>query len=175
MLHRLWVLTVLCIPSLLFLTTVKAQAAGHPYRLSDKEIETIIRRIELRSDQFRSSLDSALDKRGYNASRVDHVNTFIERFGEQVKRLHDQFYKRSSSTSDVQAVLDHAAPIDEFMTRNRLSSEAQNDWSGLRNKLDQLAIAYNVKWHWDTYRLRAELIPVTSVMRGFGLQPFSAQ
>lgn len=152
MFYRLWVLVVLCACSVLFLANVKAQAAGQPYRLNDKDVEKIIRRIELRSDQFRSNLDSALDKHGYNGPPVDYVNTFIERFWVQVKRLRDQFNKRSSSASDVRAVLDRAAPIDEFMTRHRLSSEAQNDWTGLRNKLDRLALAYNVKWRWDTYR-----------------------
>lgn len=149
--HLLWVLAVLCVFSVLFLTNVKAQVSSEPYRLNNKDVERIIRRIELRSDQFRSNMDSALDKRGYNATRV-HVTTFLELFYEQVKRLRDQFNKRSSSISDVRAVLDCAAPIDEFMTRNRLSSEAQNDWTRLRNKLDQLALAYNVRWRWDTYR-----------------------
>lgn len=152
MLYRLWVLTVLCVSSVLFLTNVKAQAVSQPYRLNDKDVERIIRRIEVRSDQFRSNLDSALDKRGYNSTHVDHVNRFIELYYEQVKRLRNQFNQHLSSTSDVRAVLDCAAPIDEFMTRNRLSSEAQTDWTRLRNKLDRLALAYNVKWSWDTYR-----------------------
>ena len=151
MLHRLWVLTLLCVSSVLFLSNVRSQAVTQPYRLNDKDMEGIIRRIEIRSDQFRSNLDSALDKRGYNDAHVDHVNKFVELFYKQTKRLRDHFDTGSSSASDVRAVLDHAAPIDEFMTRNRLSSEAQNDWTGLRNKLDQLAIAYNVKWRWSTY------------------------
>ena len=152
MLYRLWILAVLCVFSALLLPNVKAQGVSQPYRLNDKDVERIIRRIEVRSDQFRSNLDSALDKRGYNGTRVDQVNTFIEQFSEQTKRLRDQFNNRSSSTADVRALLDRAAPIDEFMTRNRLSSEAQNDWTGLRNKLDRLALAYNVKWRWETYR-----------------------
>jgi hypothetical protein len=152
MLQSLWGLILFCVFSVLFLTNVNAQTVNQPYRLTDKDVERIIRRIELKSDQFRSSLSSALNKRRYNRPRVDYVNTFIDGFYEQTKRLHEQFNKRSSSTSDVRAVLDRAAPIDQFMTRNRLSSDAQNDWTGLRNKLDQLALAYNVKWHWDTYR-----------------------
>lgn len=152
MLQRLWVLILFCVLSVLFLSNVNAQTVNQPYRLTDKDVERIIRRIELRSDQFRSSLFSALTKRRYDRTRVDYVNTFIDGFYERTKRLREQFNKRSSSTSDVRAVLDRAAPIDEFMTRNRLSSDAQNDWTGLRNKLDQLALAYKVKWHWDTYR-----------------------
>ena len=151
MLYRLWVLTIFCVSLAVFLTNVKAQPVGEPYRLKDEAVERIISRIEVRADHFRSSLDAALDKHGYNGSRVDQVNTFIERFYEHFNRLRDQFNKRSSSTSDVRAVLNGAAPIDEFMARNRLSSAAQNDWTGLRNKLDQLAIAYDINWRWDTY------------------------
>ena len=159
MLDRLWVFTVLCVSSILFLTNGKAQDVSQPYRLKDKDVEKIIHRIEVRSDQFRSNLDSALDKRRYNRTHADHVNTWIEQFHEQTKQLRDHFNNRSSSASDVRAVLDCAAPIDEFMTRNRLSSEVQNDWTGLRNKLDQLAIAYNVKWRWDTYRSNESAAP----------------
>ena len=150
MLHRLWVLTVLCVSLAVLLTSVKAQSAAKPYRLKDEDVERIIRRIGLRAAQFRLNLDAALDKRGYNS--VDYVNTFIERFDKQFERLRDQFNHHSSSTSDVRAVLDRAAPIDVFMAHNRLSSEAQNDWTGLRNKLDQLALAYDIKWRWDTYK-----------------------
>ena len=150
--QRLPALILFSVFSALFLSNVNAQTVDQPYRLTDKDVERIIRRIELRSDQFRSSLTSALDKSRYNRTRVGYVNAFIDGFYEQTKRLREQFNKRSSSTSDVRAVLDCAAPIDEFMTRNHLSSDAQHDWTGLRNKLDQLALAYNVKWRWDTYR-----------------------
>jgi hypothetical protein len=152
MLCRLWIGTILYVSLAVFLTNVKAQSVGDPYRLKDEAVERIICRIEVRADHFRSSLDAALDKHGYKGTRVEQVNTFIERFYEHFKQLRDQFDKRSSSTSDVRAVLDGAAPIDEFMARNRLSSAAQNDWTGLRNKLDQLAIAYDINWRWDTYR-----------------------
>lgn len=162
MLQRLWVLGLLCVSSVLFLTNVKAQTVDQPYRLTDMAVEKIIRRIEQRSDHFRSSLSSALDKSRYTRTRVDHVNTFINGFDEKTKQLRERFNNRSSSTADVRAVLDCAAPIDDFMTRNRLSSDAQNDWTGLRNKLDQLALAYNLKWRWDTYGSRDSAPGATS-------------
>jgi hypothetical protein len=38
------------------------------------------------------------------------------------------------------------------MSRNRISSKPQNDWSTLKSYLDELASAYNVSWRWDGYR-----------------------
>jgi predicted glycoside hydrolase/deacetylase ChbG (UPF0249 family) len=154
MLHRLFVVSVLCVCSALLLTiTTNAQVVGQPYRINDKEVEKIIRRIEQQSDRFRSSLDSALDKSRFNGTRrEDDINSFIKDFYEQTKRLRHQFDSHKSAAPDVQAVLDRAARIDEFMSRNRLSGKAEEDWSTLKTYLDELASAYNVSWRWEGYR-----------------------
>jgi hypothetical protein len=154
MLHRLFVVSVLCVCSALLLTTItNAQVVGQPYRINDKEVEKIIRRIEQQSDHFRSSLDSALDKSRFNGThREDDINSFIKDFYEQTKRLRHQFDSHKSAAPDVQAVLERAARIDEFMSRNRLSGKVQDDWSTLKTYLDELAAAYNVNWRWEGYR-----------------------
>jgi len=54
----------------------------------------------------------------------------------------------------VQAVLDRAARIDEFMNRHSLSEQVQTDWQTLRGNLDELAEAYNVTWRWEVSSLR---------------------
>jgi len=122
---------------------------GLPYRLSDKEVERILHRIEEQSGKFRNSLDSALDRSRLNdTDREDDINAFIKEFDQQVKQLHDRFDERKSVAADVQAVLDRGARIDSFMRRRGLTEKAQNEWSALRLNLDQLAAAYSVDWRW---------------------------
>ena len=119
MLHRLFVVSVLCVCSALLLTTTttKGQVIGQPYRISDKEVEKIIRRIEQQSDRFRSSLDSALDKSRFNGTRrEDDINSFIKDFYEQTKRLRHQFDSHKSAAPDVQAVLERAARFSTAST-----------------------------------------------------------
>src|SRR5215510_4428485 len=149
MLHRLFVVSILCVCSALLISTSKAQEIGAPYRLRDKDVERILRRIEQQSDRFRSSLDSALDKSRFNGThREDDINAFVKDFYEQTKRLRNRFDKHQSTDPDVEAVLDRAARIDNFMSRNRLSPKAQDDWANLKGNLDELASAYNVEWRW---------------------------
>lgn len=127
-----------------------AQVIGQPYRLSDKEVQRILRRIENQSNSFRRSLDAALDRSHLDdTNREDDINAFIKNFNEQTKRLHDRFDDRKSVAADVEAVLNGAGAIDQFMRRQRLSQRAQNDWSSLRASLDDLAQAYNVTWRWE--------------------------
>jgi len=168
MLHRLFVISVLCLCSALLISTAHAQVTDRPYRLDDKDVEKIIRRIEQQSDHFRSSVDSALDKSRFNGSnREDDINSFIKDFYEQTKHLRDRFDKHHSASADVEAVLDRAARIDDFMSRNRLSSKAQDDWSTLKSNLDELAAAYSVSWRWDGYRPSGGLVtPSGSTVAG---------
>ena len=120
-----------------------------PYRISDKEVEDIIHRLESQSDKFRKSLDSALDKSRFDGTRrEDDINAFVKDFYKETKTLHDHFDSHKSTTSDVQTVLDRAAQIDQFMRRNRLKKDAQKDWTVLRAYLDELARVYSVSWRW---------------------------
>ncbi len=120
-----------------------------PYRVTDKEVEEIIHRVEHQSDVFRKSLDSALDKSRFNGTRrEDNINSFVNEFYKETRRLHDHFDSHKSTANDVTTVLDRAADIDQFMRRNRLRREAQKDWSTLRAYLDELAQVYNLTWRW---------------------------
>lgn len=122
-----------------------------PYRVSDKQVEELIHRIESQSDVFRKSLDSALDKSRLDGTRrEDDINSFVKDFYQETKQLHDHFDSHKSTASDVQTVLNRAAQIDQFMRRNRLQrdQQAKRDWFQLRAHLDELAGFYNVNWRW---------------------------
>jgi Skp family chaperone for outer membrane proteins len=122
-----------------------------PNRVSDKQVEELIHRIEIQSDQFRKSLDSALDQSLLDGTRrEDDINAFVKEFYQGTKQLHEQLDSHKSTASDVQTVLDRAAQIDQFMRRNRLTGDhdAQRDWAQLRAHLDELARLYNVIWKW---------------------------
>jgi len=128
------------------------QVIGQPYRLSDKEVEQIIHRVEKQSDRFRSSLNASLDKSRFNGSRrEDDINAFVKEFYQETKRLHDNFDHHKSTAPDVESVLERAARIDGFMSRYPLTSRAQDDWAALRTNLDELAQAYNVSSRWGGY------------------------
>jgi DNA repair exonuclease SbcCD ATPase subunit len=143
--------TVLWIAFICIAATTRAQGQvlGQPYRLSDKEVERIIKRIENQTKSFRKSLDSALDRSRVNGTRrEDDINSFIKAFEEQTKRLHDRFDDHKSVAADVESVLNRASEIDAFMYRQRLDGRAEEDWAALKASLDELAQAYNVSWRW---------------------------
>lgn len=144
-----------------------AQVVGQPYRISDKEVEKILNRIENQTNNFRRSLDAALDRSRFNGTnREDDINAFIKNFDEQTKRLNDRFDDNKSVAADVEAVLNSAASIDQFMRRQPLSERAQNDWSTVRASLDELANAYSVSWRWEGVAVVGPTTVVTATTVG---------
>jgi hypothetical protein len=120
------------------------------YRRDDRAIQQLLQRIETNADRFKVSIANALDQsRLDNTRREDNINQLVSEFEQATNQLRARFNQRASTNADVQAVLDRAARIDNFMQRRRLAGQAESDWTMLRSDLDQLATAYNVSWNWN--------------------------
>ena len=127
---------------------------GVAYRVNDRQLDALIRRIENGTDRYRASMGNALDRSTYNGTRAeDNINQFVRDFETATDQLRSRFTSRNSAASDVENVLRQATYIDDFMTRNRLSMRAENDWTTLKGDLNQLASAYSVAWNWDVNSL----------------------
>src|SRR5215212_6014065 len=124
--------------------------AGIAYRISDRQLDAIIRRVENGADRFRTDMGNALDRSRYDGTRAeDNINQFIRDFETATDTLRSRFDAKTSVASDVENVLRQATYIDDFMNRQTLSARAENDWVTLKGDLNQLASAYSVAWNWD--------------------------
>jgi hypothetical protein len=142
-------ISVALVVAMVSLGAVAAQAQ-RPYRMNDRQVENVLRRVETDADRFRSSFSSALDRSRYNGtSTEDQLNGYVRNFETATNALRDRFNRRVSVAADVENVLRQAAFLNDFMMRNRLDVRATNDWTTLRADLDALARAYNVTWDWS--------------------------
>lgn len=124
--------------------------AQSAYRVSDREVEQLLRQLETHANAYKGSLDRALDRSSYNGTaREDEINRYVSDFESATDRLKDRFSRRNSATSDVEEVLNRAWAIDNFMSNNRLPG-AEREWDMMRSDLRKLAEYYNVPWRWDT-------------------------
>lgn len=135
--------TLLLLALLCLGTSVIAQ---RPYRLNDRQMDALVRRIESRSQVFQQSLAVALDRSRFDSTRRENeINRYVRDFTEATRRLQN----RSGGNDDVTEVLNRAAYLNDFLRRERLDTQVQNDWLGLRRELDQLATARNITWNWN--------------------------
>ncbi len=121
-----------------------------PSRTSNRQIQTLLARIETKTDSFKREMDYALDRSPINSTNTeDRYNDFISEFEQSTDALRSGFNSRQNVSSEVSEVLNRAAFINRFMTRNRLTTRAQSQWSSLRTDLNTLATYYRLSWNWN--------------------------
>lgn len=127
-----------------------AIAQSRAYRATDRQVTTILNRIENKTDTFRSQMDRALDRSSFNNTNTeDMINSYIGDFENATDSLKRNFDNRVSVASDVQIILQKAASIDSFLRTNRLNATVQNQWRNLKTDLNTLSRYYNVSWNWN--------------------------
>jgi hypothetical protein len=127
-----------------------AQAQIRTNRATTQQMRQLIRRIENRTDIFRTSLEASLDRSRIDGTNAeDNINSFVADFESATNQLRERFNSRQDISADVQNVLDRAALINRFMRRNRVGGRAETEWASLRVDLNELARLYNVSWRWD--------------------------
>ena len=111
------------------------------------QVRNVLTRIETRTDTFRREVDAALVRSQINTTaREDRFSDFIAAFETATDSLRRNFDTNRNVDTEVNEVLTRAAFINRFMTRNRVSSRAQMEWSSLRADLNTLARLYSVTW-----------------------------
>jgi hypothetical protein len=121
-----------------------------PYRVSDNNVQTLLARIETRTDAYRREVNSALDRSVLNNTRSeDSIVAYINEFETATDKLRGNFISRRSASADVEEVLNRAYYIDGFMRDYRLTTAAESQWRLIRGDLDTLSTYYNVSWNWN--------------------------
>ena len=146
--RRRLIATALSMTCLLMMMPLAAQAQSR-YRGTFQSVRRLIVRIENRSATFSNALQnwsSRNQDRTYSPAADQDIDLFVRDFDESVRRLRDRFDARQATASDVQDVLNRAARIDFFVTRNAVDARTRNQWSLLRGDLNQLGTAFNVRW-----------------------------
>lgn len=139
--------------TLIILAGTTAYGQIRPYKVSDRQVETLLRRIESRTDRFKTLADNDLDQGPANGTRYeDGLMNQIGDLESATDRLLGNFESRRSSAGDVEEVLGRASAINGFMNRNLMSRATVNQWNNLRRDLDTLAGYYRTQWNWNNPR-----------------------
>lgn len=133
--------------SLVIAFSTGAQAQTRAYQVSDSQVQTLLNRIETRTDAFRNEIERSIDYR--NDDREDSINRMISNFENATDDLKNNFSARRSTANDVQEVLNRAAQVNTFMLNNRMSATAENQWNQIRTDLNTLANYYRVRPNWN--------------------------
>lgn len=108
-----------------------------------------VRQLETDSDQFKSSLDRALDHSALDGTRAeDDINRYVKEFEGATDKLKDRSEDREYSPGLAREVLTRGRVINGFMRSHHLGRQAETDWARVRSDLNRLANGYYIRWSW---------------------------
>src|SRR6266581_1969821 len=134
-------LSIICV---LVAAGVAQAQAQQPYRGTYQSVRQLILRIENRSANFITAVQSTNPNDRYATN--EDITVLARDYGSAVRRLANNFARRRSTALDAQDVLTRADRIDNFLRQRPLDARTQNIWSSIRVDLNQLARTYNVSW-----------------------------
>lgn len=135
---------------LLIALFIPVAVAGQIGSGKNAQVRNVLNRIDTRTDTFRREVETAINRNPIRStSREDRIADLISDFDSAVGGLRSNVDSNRNSNNEVNEVLNRASFIDRFMTRNRLTSRAQLEWSTLKSDLSTLARLYSVTWDWN--------------------------
>src|SRR5688572_21526054 len=144
--------------------------------VQDRRVRNVLTRIETRTDVFRREVELSLNRTPLTTTnREDRIVDFVSDFDRATDEMRRGFDANRNISSEVNEVMTRAAFINRFMTRNRLTTRAQTEWSGIRADLDTLARIYSITWNWNTMPDFRDRDPGPVTGGGFGRRGFDSR
>jgi len=126
-------IVLLCLPS----------AALSADRLTDRDVKSLIERINDGRDRFEGALDDNVKNgilRGANGEV--NVKNFLNDFQESIERLKDRMKPEYAASSEAGTVLRQASQISNYFGRQPAGTRGESEWNRLATDLKALAAAY---------------------------------
>jgi ABC-type Na+ efflux pump permease subunit len=114
-------------------------------RLSDKDVEQLMKNLNSDAKKFRSMFNSALSKSTIRKTGEENdAKTFAEAFQNQTKNMADNFKQTKKADPYLQASLNAAAQIDSVFKSVQLDSDTTAQWARIKTQLSRLGRVFHV-------------------------------
>jgi uncharacterized UPF0160 family protein len=124
---------------------LQVSRASAQERLSDKDVEQLMKNLNSDAKKFRSMFNSALSKSTIRKTGEENdAKTFAEAFQNQTKNMADNFKQTKKADPYLQASLNAAAQIDSVFKSVQLDSDTIAQWARIKTQLSRLARVFHV-------------------------------
>lgn len=114
-----------------------------------RQVQTLLNRIETRTDQFRSEMQRTVANDNRTTSREERIMDLISDFESATDTMRIRVTSRATLSGEVDDVYRRARQINNFMLRNRANNRAETHWNAIRTDLNTLASYYRLNWTWE--------------------------
>jgi hypothetical protein len=122
------------------------QAQRQPYRGTYRSVQLLLSRIGTGTDLLLSRVNTRNRTSVSDRTIQADLGSSVQSLNSTVMQLRERFDNRTSTTADVQEVLNSAALVDRIVRRDATDTVTFRTWTNLRADLNQLATVYGLRW-----------------------------
>lgn len=115
-------------------------------RMTDKDIQSVMKNLQEDAKKFRSSFDSAVKKSTIRkTSQEKDARETVELFTEQTKGMFNQFKNSRKADQALAAVLNTSDQIDKLLKTTPMGEATDKAWAKVKTELDTLSEQFPAK------------------------------
>jgi hypothetical protein len=139
-----------------FIFVLCSPVAGAQKRVSDKDMDRMMKNLRYDAKQFRPSFDRAVDKSTIRkTSQARDAKTLVKSFESQTDAMLSTFKTNRNDGSGVAAAVDTAGQINSLLQSVSLGPEVMSQWQKIREELHPIAASYGVQEYYGDDRMHA--------------------
>jgi hypothetical protein len=120
-------------------------AATAQSRMSDKDVESMMKNLSNDAKSFRTVFDHAISKSTIRkTSQEKDAKALSKVFVNQTQQLLHQFQNNKKVDSSLPLVLQRAREIEKLKTDAALGPDVDSQWTKVRSELDTISRAFDV-------------------------------
>ena len=132
------------------ITTLLALASTAPLasaqnRMSDKDIESLMRNLQQDTKKFRSVFNSAVHKSTIRkTSGEKDAKNLVARFQQQIEGMLNQFRSNKKADQTLPTVVASADQIDKLIIATPMGDETSSAWAKVKAELSTLSQQFGI-------------------------------
>ena len=115
-------------------------------RMSDKDVENMMKNLKDDAGNFRSSFNSAVGKstiRGTDQEK--QAKTLVQNFQKQTEVMLDHFKDKKKADTEFASVRSSADEIDKLLAATPMGDKVASSWSKVKSELGTISGAFGVE------------------------------
>lgn len=115
-------------------------------RMSDKDVQTVMKNLHEDAKRFQSTFNSAVKKSTIrNTSQEKDAKALVAQFTKQTQSMLKQFKSNKKADQAVATVSDTADKIDKLLAATPMGEPANNAWAKVKTELGTLSQQFQTK------------------------------
>jgi hypothetical protein len=140
-----------CLALLVSLASIVQTPGLHAQsRVSDKDVEALMKNLKDDSKSFRSNFETALKKSAIRrTSQEKEAKDLVSSFEKQTDSMLSDFKKTKKGDVAVENTISSAQQIERLIYNLQLDPKTTTEWEKIRSELDRVSSAFGINAHYS--------------------------